>query len=136
MDIRFFVSGMVMAVASLMTGFLIHANLLHTDYAALPEVFRSDEEGMNYFHWMLIAHVMIGFSLTWIYRQGMQASSSTINQGVRFGAAIACLMTIPGYLIYLAVLKIPTELAHKQMLFDVPAVTLLGVLVAFLNKKK
>ena len=136
MDIRFFVSGIVMGIASLMAGFLVHANLLHADYAALPDVYRSDEEGMNYFHWMLIAHVMIGFALTWIYRQGVQAASSTLSQGIRFGAAMACLMTIPGYLIYLAVLRIPAELAHKQMLFDVPAVLLLGVLVAFLNKRK
>jgi len=136
MDIRFFVSGIVMGVASLMVGFLVHANLLHTDYMALPNVFRSDEEGMNYFHWMVLAHVMIGFALTWIYRQGVEAGASTLAQGVRFGIAIACLMTIPGYLIYLAVLKIPTDLAHKQMVYDVPFVILLGVLVAFLNKKK
>ena len=136
MDIRFFVSGIVMAVASLMAGFLVHANLLHVDYAALPDVFRSDEEGMNFFHWMLLAHLMIGFALTWVYRQGVQAGSSTLNQGIRFGIAIACLMTIPTYLIYFAVLKIPAGLAHKQMLFDVPMVLLLGILVAFLNKKK
>ena len=136
MDIRFFVSGLVMAVASLMVGFLVHATLLHPDYMLLPDVFRSDEEGMNFFHWMLLAHLMIGFALTWIYRQGVQAGSSTLSQGLRFGAAIACLMTIPTYLIYLAVLKIPAELAHKQILYDVPFVILLGVLVAFLNKKK
>lgn len=136
MDIRFFVSGFVMAVASLMSGFVVHAVLLHPDYAALPNVFRSDEEGMNFFHWMLLAHLMIGFALTWIYRQGVQAGSSTLKQGLRFGAAIACLMTIPTYLIYFAVLKIPAELAHKQMLFDVPFILLLGVLVAFLNQKK
>ena len=136
MDIRFFVSGLVMAIASLMVGFLVHATLLHPDYMLLPNVFRSDQEGMNFFHWMIMAHVMIGFSLTWIYRQGVQVGSSTLNQGIRFGIAIACLMTIPGYLIYLAVLKIPAELAHKQILYDVPFVILLGILVAFLNKKK
>ena len=136
MDIRFFVSGLVMAVASLMLGFLVHAMLLHTDYMLLRDVYRSDEEGMNFFHWMLLAHLMIGFALTWIYRQGIQTGSSTISQGIRFGIAIACLMTIPGYLIYLAVLKIPSELAMKQITFDVPAVIFLGILVAFLNKKK
>ena len=136
MDIRFFISGIVMGFASLMVGFLVHATLLHPDYNALSSVFRSDEEGMNFFHWMILAHVMIGFSLTWIYRQGVQAGVSTIAQGVRFGIAIACLMTIPTYLIYLAVLKIPAELAHKQMVYDVPFVILLGILVAFLNKKK
>lgn len=136
MDIRFFVSGFVMAVASLMVGFLVHATLLHADYMLLPEVFRSDQEGMNFFHWMILAHVMIGFSLTWIYRQCLRAGRSTLSQGIRFGIAIACLMTIPGYLIYLAVLKIPAELAHKQILYDVPFMILLGVLVAFLNKKK
>jgi hypothetical protein len=136
MDIRFFISGFVMAVASLMAGFLVHATLLHPDYLMLPNVFRSDEEGMHYFQWMLLAHLMIGFALTWIYRQGVQAGHSTLNQGLRFGAGIACLMTIPTYLIYLAVLKIPNELAMKQIMFDVPAIILLGVLVAFLNKKK
>ena len=136
MDIRFFVSGIVMAVASLMFGFVVHAILLHPDYAALPNVFRSDEEGMNFFHWMLLAHLMIGFALTWIYRQGVQAGSSTLKQGLRFGIAIVCLMTIPTYLIYLAVLEIPTQLAQKQILFDVPFIILLGVLVAFLNPKK
>lgn len=136
MDIRFFVSGLTMAVASLMFGFIVHAQLLHPDYAALPNVFRSDEEGMNYFHWMVTAHIMIGFALTWIYRQGVQLGGSTLGQGIRFGVAIACLMTIPGYLVYLAVLKIPAGLAHKQMLYDVPFVILLGILVAFLNKKK
>ena len=125
-----------MAIASLMLGFLVHGNLLHADYVALPDVFRSDQEGMNFFHWMLLAHLMIGFALTWVYRQGMQADKSTLSQGIRFGIAIACLMTIPTYLIYFAVLKIPAELAHKQILFDVPFIILLGVLVAFLNKKK
>ena len=56
-------------------GFVVHAILLHPDYAALPNVFRSDEEGMNFFHWMLLAHLMIGFALTWIYRQGVQAGT-------------------------------------------------------------
>lgn len=136
MDMRFFVSGIVMAVASLMAGFLVHATLLHPDYMALPNIFRSDEEGMNYFHWMLLAHLMIGFALTWIYRQGSQAGKSPLNQGLRFGLAIACLMTIPTYLIYYAVLKLPGSLVHKQMMYDVPVILLLGVLVAFLNKKK
>jgi len=102
----------------------------------LPDVFRSDQEGMKFFHWIVMVHIKIGFSLTWIYRKSVQVGSSTLSQGIRFGIAIARLMTIPGYLIYLAVLKIPAELAHKQMLYDLPFVILLGVLVAFLNKKK
>lgn len=136
MDIRFFVSGFVMAVASLMTGFLVHATLLHAEYMQLPNIYRSDEESMNYFHWMLLAHLMMGFALTWIYRQGIQVGGSTLKQGLRFGIAIACLISIPTYLIYLAVLKIPNELAMKQIIFDVPAIIFLGLLVAFLNRKK
>jgi hypothetical protein len=136
MDIRFFVSGVVMAIASLMSGFLVHATLLKPQYDSLAEIYRSEQEGMQFFHWMLLAHLMIGFALTWIYRQGVQAGVSSIKQGIRFGLAIVCLMTVPMYLIYFAVLKIPAELAQKQILFDVPLVILMGVLVAFLNKKK
>jgi len=136
MDIRFFVSGIVMGVASLMAGFVVHATLLHGDYQTMPSIFRSDEEGMHFFQWMLLAHLMIGFALTWIYRQGVQAGASSLGQGIRFGIAISCLMTIPGFLIYFAVLKIPAELVQKQILFELPFVILMGLLVAFLNRKK
>jgi hypothetical protein len=131
---QFWISGVVLSIAALLGGFVVHGLLLGADYMALPEVYRGEAESQGYFHWMLLAHVFIGFAMTWVYRQGRTADAP-LGQGIRFGVALACLSTIPWYLIYLAVLRIPTELAVKQIAFDVPVVVLLGVLLAYLNRK-
>jgi hypothetical protein len=131
---QFWISGVVMSIATLLAGFVIHGLLLSGDYTALSEVYRNDQESAGYMHWMLIAHVFLGFAMTWVYRQG-RTMDAPIGQGIRFGVALSCLSTIPWFLIYLAVLRIPQELAFKQIAFEIPSMLLLGVLVAYLNRK-
>lgn len=131
---QFWISGVVMSIATMIAGIVVHGMLLAPDYAALAEVYRNDQESAGYMHWMILAHVFIGFAMTWIYRQG-RTQEATTGQGIRFGVAIACVSTIPWFLIYLAVLRIPQELAFKQIAYDVPTVLLLGILIAYLNRK-
>lgn len=83
---------------------------------------------------MLLAHLFIGFAMTWVYRQGRK-DHHTLGQGIRFGIGICCLSTIPWYLIYLAVIRIPSDLAIKQIAFDVPMMIMLGIIVAYLNRE-
>jgi hypothetical protein len=77
----------------------------------------------------------MGFAMTWIYRQGIDSGKSPLGQGLRFGLAIICLMTIPMFLIYYAVQQLPTALVQKQIMFEVIGMLLLGVLVAYLNPR-
>ena len=70
MNKKFVISSLVMAFASLMLGFVVHAVILQGDYARLPALFRSETQSQNYFGYMLLAHLFIGIGLTWIYRQG------------------------------------------------------------------
>ena len=135
MDKRFWISGVVMTTATMLLGFVIHGVLLKADYAALPNIMRSEAESMNYFHWMIVAHVLIGFALTWIYRQGIDTGKGPLGQGLRFGLAIVCLMTIPMFLIYYAVQQLPATLVHRQIAFEVVGMLLMGVLVAYLNPR-
>jgi hypothetical protein len=135
MDKRFWISGIVVSLAAFLLGFLIHANLLNPDYMALTSVYRSEADMQAYFHWMIIAHLLIGFAMTWIYRQGADSGRGTLGQGLRFGLALALFCTIPGYLIYLTVLQVPAALVHKQLIFDTIGMLLLGVLVAYLNPR-
>lgn len=134
MNKQFWISGVVMSIASLMAGFVVHALLLKPDYALLADVYRNEQESQPYFPVMLLAHLFIGFAMTWVYRQGRK-DDATLGQGIRFGIGIAFLSTVPWYLIYLAVIRIPIELAIKQIAFDVPMMVLMGVLIAFLNRK-
>lgn len=136
MDKRFWISGVAMSVAALMLGFVVHGLLLKSDYEALVgTVMRSPEESQVYFHWMLIAHVLIGFSMTWIYRQGFAVGRPPVGQGIRFGLAMALFSTVPVYLIYYVVERLPSSLVQKQIAFDTLAMLLLGVLVAVLNPR-
>lgn len=134
MDKSFWISGISVSIAALLAGFLVHGLILAPEYAALGTVFRSEQESQPMFHWMLIAHLCMGFALTWVYRQGRR-EGGVFGQGIRFGLGIAGLSTVPWYLIYLAVLRIPESLAFKQIAFDVPAILAIGVLLAYLNRK-
>ena len=135
MDKRFWICGIVVSVAALLLDFLVHGVLLQPDYAALVPngLYRGPEDANAYMPYMLGAHLLIGFGLTWLYRKGMQAGRSVLGQGLRFGAAVAVMSTIPGYLIYYAVQPLPAALVHKQMIFSTIAMLLLGLLLAWLN---
>lgn len=136
MDKRFWISGVVTSIAALLLGFVIHALLLKPDYLLLPDIMRSDAESQRYFHYLVIGHVLIGFAMTWIYRQGVDSARGSLGQGLRFGLAMALVSTVPGYLIYYAVEKLPAALVHKQLIFATMGMLLLGVLVAFLNPRR
>jgi drug/metabolite transporter (DMT)-like permease len=133
MDRKFVISAIVMSVAALLAGFVVHGTVLHDDYGRLPNLFRPEQEAQGFFGFMLLAHLLIGIGLTWVYRMG-RADKPWLGQGLRFGAAIAVLTTIPMYLIYYAVQPMPADLVTKQIALDTIAILILGVLVARINK--
>ena len=134
MNTKFVVSSLVMGFASLMQGFLVHALALHNDYARLPQLYRPESQQQGQFGYMLLAHLLIGIGLTWVYRRGHEAGKGVLVQGVRFGAAIVVLSTIPHFLIYFAVQPVPSDLVAQQIVFDSIGMMVLGVIVAWLNK--
>lgn len=134
MSKQFLISAVVMFVTTMVVGFVVHGVLLSQDYAALPNLYRAEEDSQNYFRYILLAHVLLGIGLTWIYRMGRD-DSPWLGQGLRFGIAIAVLTTIPTYMMYFAVQPIPEAMAVKQILYDTTAMVLMGMLVALLNQK-
>ena len=135
MNMNFAISAAVMAVMSLMLGFVVHGWLLGPDYKSLGALFRADEQQMNLFGFMIAAHVLIGVGFTWIYRMGREAKPF-LGQGVRFGLAVAVLSIIPTYLIYYAVQPIPGNIVAKQIVFDTIAMVLMGIVCAWINQDK
>ena len=131
---RFWISVVVMSVLSLLCGFVVHGVLLHGDYARLPGLLRPEAEAQGYFAWMLLADALKGFGFTWIYLKGREAEKPAVAQGLRFGMAIAVLMTIPVYLIYYAVQPWPGAVVVKQIVYDVIGVLVMGVVVALINQ--
>lgn len=134
MNVKFIISVVVLFILSLGLGFVVHGTLLSDQYGQLPNLYRTMEDSENYFGYMLAAHLLIAIGLTWIYRMGHEAGKSWLAQGIRFGIAVAVLSTIPIYLIYYAVQPAPQSLMIAQIAYDVPAVVILGIVTALINK--
>ena len=131
---RFWISVVVMFVLCLATGFVVHGMLLHGDYSQLPNLLRTETDAQGYFGWMLLGDLLMGFGLTWIYVKGREPGKPSVSQGLRFGIAIAMLMTVPIYLIYYAVQPWPGAVVVKQIVYDGIGVLIKGVVVALINQ--
>ena len=134
MDKKFWITGIVCTLVAFAAGFVVHGLILGVDYKALPNLFRSEADVQNYFPFMIVAHILIGFAFAWIYRQGISPGQPWLIQGVRFGIAVACLTTIPMFLIYYAIQPMPGAFVGKQIALDSVATIVNGVVAAFINK--
>jgi hypothetical protein len=135
MDKKFFISWLVLFVVWMAGSFVVHAVLLHADYSALRNLFRSPEDSQTFFPLMIIAHVFLSGALVWIYSRGVEAKP-WLAQGLRFGLAVAFLTVIPTYMIYYVVQPMPGATVAKQLIFDGVLTVLLGVVVAFLYRPR
>jgi hypothetical protein len=133
MNARFFIAWAVTFFAWMAGSYLVHGLMLHDDYAKLQNLFRQPAEAQNYFHFMILAHILMAGAFVWIYRQGMTAAAWA-GQGLRFGLAVALLSPVPIYLIYYVVQPLPADLVVRQIIGDSILVVLLGVLVAWLHR--
>ncbi len=133
MDKRFWISAVVMTIAAVLLGYVVHGVLLAADYTALGPIMRTPEDSAHYLPWMLLADAAYGLGITWIYRQGYTPAKSALSQGLHCGFAIALVSVIPMFLIYYAVEPLPGMLVAKQECFALVQMLLLGVLVALLN---
>lgn len=130
---KFWISFVAMFVMSMGLGFLVHGFLLANDYARLPTLMRSAEAAQEMFPYMLLAHAFIALGFTWIYLKGRE-DKPWLAQGVRFGIAVAVMMSIPLYLIYFAVMPFPSDLVAQQTFFETAGKILMGIVIAWINR--
>lgn len=133
-DRSFWISALSMLVLTMAMGFAVHGLLLEAEYSRLPTVMRPLEGAMQHFHYQLIAHVLIAFGITWIFRRGI-SDGPWLGQGLRFGIAWAVAVPTPFFLIYHAVAQFPFSLTWKQIVLEAIAAVILGVVLAFLNRR-
>lgn len=133
MNQKFIVSVVAVFVLLFVLGWVVHGWLLQADYAKFPNLMRPMAEVQSKWPFMVLAHLCTAAAFTWIYLKG-QENKPWLAQGVRYGVAIAVLMTIPLYLIYHAVMPFPLDLVIKQMAYDTIAIVLAGVVLAWINR--
>lgn len=133
MDKKFLISWVVIFVAWMAGSFVVHGVLLGEGYAQMPNLFRPEADAQAYFHFMLIAHIVMAGAFVWIYQRGSE-NKPWLQQGIRYGIAISLMAPVPTYMIYYAVQPMPGNVVVQQALYDSALVVILGVLTAFLNK--
>jgi hypothetical protein len=134
MNKKFLISWVVIFVVWMVGSFVVHGLLLGADYAsAQPHLMRPEAEQQNLIHWMLLAHVIMAGAFVWIYQRGNE-DKPWVQQGIRFGVAVALLAAVPIYMIYYVVQPTPVTIVVKQIIFDSVVIVILGMVVAFLNK--
>ena len=133
MNKKFLISWVVVFVVWMAGSFVVHGVLLGDGYAQLASLFRTQEDTANYSHFMLIAHVLMAGAFVWIYQRGNE-TKPWMQQGLRFGIAIALFAPIPTYMMYYVVQPMPGAFVVQQALYDGALVVILGLVVAFLNK--
>lgn len=133
MNKKFIIAWIVIFVAWFLGDFVVHGMLLRADYLALSMLFRTEADSQHYFPLMILAHVMMAGAFVWIYARGVE-TKPWLGQGVRFGIAVACLMTVPIYLIYFCVQPLPGSLVARQIIFDGTLVVILGAIAGWLYR--
>ena len=138
MDRRFLVCGLVVAVAALLLDVLVHGVLLRADYQALAGsgLARGQEDAQALLPYVIAAHLLIGYGMTWLYRQIEPVGESSLARGLRFGFGFALAATLPACLISYAVQPWPATLVHKQMLYGTLVVLVLGMLLGYLHPRR
>src|SRR5438128_12457306 len=134
MNKRFLLGWLVVFIAWFFGSFLVHGVLLHDDYKSLSNLFRPEADAQKFFPLMILAHLIMSGAFVWIYARGVEAKPE-VGQGVRYGIAVICLMTLPIYLIYYVVQPMPGVTVAKQIVFDCILVLILGILVAFMYRR-
>lgn len=133
MNRRFLIAWVVVFIAWMVGSFIVHGTLLRDDYARLPNLFRPETEAQQYFHLMILAHVILAGAFVWIYSRGVE-NRPWPSQGLRFGAAVALLTVVPMYMIYYVVQPMPGQHVVKQIVFDGILVLILGLIAAWLYR--
>jgi hypothetical protein len=133
MNKKYMIVWALIFVAWFLGSFLIHGVLLHSDYAQLPNLFRTDADAQKYFPLMILAHVILSGAFVWIYARGAEAKP-WVAQGVRFGIAVALLTAVPTYMIYFVVQPMPGDMVIKQIVYDGALMIILSVIVAWVYR--
>jgi hypothetical protein len=121
----------VVFIAANVTGFLIHAVLLKTEYMRIAGYYRQPGEEKMLF--ISLAYLAFAIGSVWVYAKGVE-DKSWWEQGIRFGIAMWLVLAVPSFVIAYAVQPVPGMLVVKQVLFEGLDKILLGLLTAALYR--
>ena len=133
MDKRFWICGIVVGAAALILGMLVHGVLLRAAYQAMAALYRTQAPANAHAAWILPAYLLLGLAMTWLYRRMPASDGVELARGARFGLAIALVSFVPWHMLAFVAQPLPLSLMLRQVVLDLVAMVLLGMLLAWLQ---
>lgn len=134
MNGKFAIAVVVMFIAWMIEGFVVHGLILEPEYKKLVTLFRPEAEQAGQMPWMLLAHLILAIGFVWVYTKGREAKPFLV-QGLRYGFGIALIAMVPTYLIYYSIQPMPGNVVAMQIVLDTIGSMLMGVIVAWLYRE-
>ena len=134
---RYAITVVAVFLGAVTTGFLVHAVLLESAYASIPNasvIYRSDQDLRGFMPLLWVGYLGFALGSVWVYAQGV-SGRPWLGQGLRFGAAMWLVLTVPSFLIAAAVQPIPIKLAISQIGYELINRLLIGALTAALYRQ-
>ncbi len=133
---RFWICSIVVSVAAMVLGLIVHGLILRGDYIALADLYRSQAESSARAPWVLTAYALIGFAMTWLYYRLHEGDQMRLRSGLEFGLAIGLVSFVPWHILVYVGQPVPLSLMLRQSLLDLVAAGLLGMLLAWLRPRR
>lgn len=133
---RFWICSVVVSMAAMVLGLVVHGLVLRADYLALADLYRDRSETGALAPWVLAAYALIGFAMTWLYWRLHDSDHVQLRQGLEFGLAIGLVSFVPWHLLTYVAQPLPVSLMLRQSVLDLVAAGLLGLLLAWLRPRR
>jgi len=133
---RFWICSILVSVAAMVLGLVVHGLLLRGDYIAHADLYRSQVESSARAPWVLAAYALIGFAMTWLYYRLHDSDQVQLRNGLEFGLAIGLVSFVPWHMLVYVAQPLPLSLMLRQSLLDLVAAGLLGMLLAWLRPRR
>jgi hypothetical protein len=132
MSTRTIIAIVVVFVLSCAFGTLIHAILLHDDYASVASLYRAAKDASVPL--IFVGYLSFAIGSVWMYSHGVE-DRPWLGQGVRFGVAVWLVLAVPSFLIAYATQPLPESLLWKQLAFEFVNKIVLGIVTAGIIRK-
>jgi len=131
---KFVMRTILIAVALFALGFIGHQLLLGRDYVSIEPIMRNKADMQRHMPFALLSCLCFSGAFVWIYSQGRSSANPWVGQGMRFGAAVWVLSTLPQYLTNYVIEPWPGLFVAKILAWEFIAALTLGILVAALAR--
>ena len=133
---KWFLTGLVVAVAYAAMDYLIHHKLLIAVYQANAHLWRTPADTAEKMWWLWLNYLIFGLLFTCIYSKGYESEKAGGSQGLRYGFLVGIFYWITHMMGSFPFHPWPTTLYKSWFGLGLAEFTILGVLVGLLYRPK